>query len=73
MTVAEYVPATALPTVSLVVAAWLGLRLTEPVLKEAVRPDDGETETLTVPEKPPILVRVMSSAAWEPAWVEIED
>jgi hypothetical protein len=67
------VPATALPTVSLVVAAWLGIRFAEPALKEAVIPDDGDTETLTVPENPPILVRVMSSLTREPAWVEIED
>jgi hypothetical protein len=46
---------------------------TEPVLRDAVRPDDEDTETLTVPEKPPIPVREMSSLTWEPAWVEIED
>jgi hypothetical protein len=51
----------------------LGIRFAEPALKEAVMPDDVDTETLTVPENPPILVRVMSSLTREPAWVEIED
>jgi hypothetical protein len=57
------VPKDAALTVRLSETCWLAANVTEPVLKDAVRPVEAETDRLTVPEKPPRLIMVTSDEA----------